>query len=106
EFDKALVTSNRIITLYPNLPVGYNIRGGAELGLGQTKKAEASFRTALEKKSDYTEARRNLAQVLIATNRIPEGERELKQLLEYNKRDGRALTLLAVTAARRGDATA
>lgn len=106
EFDKALATSNRIVRLYPDLPVGYNIRGGAELGLGEVKKAEASFRTALQKKSDYVEARRNLAQVLISTNRIAEGERELKTLLEANKQDGRALSLLAATAARRGDATA
>ena len=105
QFDKALATSGRIVKLYPDIPVGYNIQGGAQLGLNEIKKAEASFRMALTKKPDYIEARRNLAQVLAATGRHAEAERELKTIIESNKRDVRALTLLASLAARRGDAT-
>lgn len=106
QFDKAIATSNRIIAIYPDIPVGYNIRGGALLGLADTKKAEASFRMALQKKPDYIEARRNLAQVLIANKRLAEAERELKTILETNKRDSRALVLLASLAERRGDSSA
>lgn len=105
QYDKALVTSNRIIKLYPDIPIGYNIRGGAELGKGDLKKAEASFRSAIEKKPDYIEARRNLAQVLIATKRSAEAERELKAVLETSKKDVRALTLLAGLSAQKGDST-
>jgi putative PEP-CTERM system TPR-repeat lipoprotein len=106
EYDKAMVTANRIVKLYPDLPVGYNIRGGAELGKGDLKRAEASFRAALARKADYVEARRNLSQVLLVTGRAADAERELKTIIETNKRDVRALMLLANIAGRNSDMTA
>ncbi len=106
DYKAALVTTNRIVKLYPDMPVGYNIRGGAELGAGDRKKAEASFRAALAKKPDYAEARRNLAQVLVATGKFAEAERELKLILETDKQDAAALAALADLAGQQGKTNA
>lgn len=102
KFKDALTTSNRIIEKYPDLPMGYNLRGAAALGLNNAKAAEANFRLAIQKKPEFTEARRNLAQILVATGRYSEAKRELGFILERNKQDARAMQALAQIAAREG----
>ena len=33
----SIATSGRIVKLYPDIPVGYNIQGGAQLGLNEDR---------------------------------------------------------------------
>ncbi|MCA3255522.1 MAG: PEP-CTERM system TPR-repeat protein PrsT, partial [Alphaproteobacteria bacterium] len=102
KFREALAASNQIVTAYPQLPIGFNMRGAAMLGLGDIKAAEANFRTAIAKKPDFAEARRNLAQLLAATNRVPAARKELLTILETNRNDVRAMAALAEISRQSG----
>ncbi len=101
-YDQALATSNKIIKQYPELPMGYNLRGAAALGLNNSKVAEANFRLALQKKPDFQEARRNLAQLMVSSGRNAEARQELLKSLEVNKNDTRAMFGLARLSAAEG----
>ncbi|MEM8825334.1 MAG: XrtA/PEP-CTERM system TPR-repeat protein PrsT, partial [Pseudomonadota bacterium] len=103
EFQEALTASNKIAEEYPDLPIGYNLRGGALLGLGERDEAEAAFRAALERKSDYVEARRNLAQLLIAKGDARAAKAELRKVVSTKSDDLRALMALAELAGIEGD---
>lgn len=98
-YKQALTSANNIVKAYPQLPMGYNMRGAAQLGLNDSKGAEASFREALAKKPDYHEARRNLAQLLVATKRVDEGRRELQKVVDADPQNGRAMFGLSRIAA-------
>ena len=100
---EAKTVSDRIVKAYPDLPIGYNLRGGALLGLNDRDGAEASFRAALQRKEDYPEARRNLAQLLIAKGDEREAKTQLRRVVSDNSGDTRALMMLAQLAAREGD---
>ncbi len=103
KYKEALATANQIVTTYPTLPVGYNMRGAAMLGLGDPKGAEANFRAALVKKPGFIEARRNLAQLLLSTGRAPEAKKQLLQVLTTNRNDTRAMATLAEIARAQGN---
>lgn len=103
KYREALATTNRLVAVQPNAPVGYNMRGAALLGLGDRKAAEANFRTALQKDPKFTEARRNLAQVLIATGRRAEAKRELQTMVDNDAKDVRAMMALASLAETGGN---
>lgn len=105
KYKDALATANQIIATYPTLPVGYNMRGAAMLGLGDTKGAEASFREALVKKPGFIEARRNLAQLLLTTGRAAEAKKQLLQVLTTNRNDTRTMATLAEIARAQGNTT-
>lgn len=98
----ALGLTNRLVKAYPNSPIGYNMRGTALLGLNDRKAAEANFRAAIAKKPDFVEARRNLAQLLIATGRVGAGQQELLRILEIDRNNTRAMIGLAQVAAVQG----
>ena len=102
KYKEAAASAEQIIKNYPNQPIGYNLRGAAQLGMNDNKSAEASFRAALAKKPDFAEARRNLAQVLIATGRPAEGRKQLLQVLTTNRSDTAAMAALAEVARVRG----
>ncbi len=101
-YNQALATSNKIIKQYPELPMGYNLRGAAALGLDNLKVAEANFRLALQKKPGFQEARRNLAQLLVAAGRNAEARQELLKSLEFDKNDTRSMFGLARLSAAEG----
>lgn len=100
DYRASLATADRAVAAYPNLPIGYNLRGTALLGLGDLKRAEAEFRAAMAKDSKFLDARRNLAQVLIATNRSDASKAELQGLVGSNPTDVRSLEMLADIAGR------
>jgi putative PEP-CTERM system TPR-repeat lipoprotein len=102
KFKEAFATASRMVTANPKNPAGYNMRGAAALGLGNSKGAEANFRLALQQDPKFSEARRNLAQLLIATNREAEGQRELTAILAANGKDARAMVALAELARNQG----
>ncbi|MGB7404652.1 MAG: XrtA/PEP-CTERM system TPR-repeat protein PrsT [Pacificimonas sp.] len=103
DFRQALRTSTQIAKAHPELPMGYNLRGGAFLGLGERDKAEAAFRAALKRKPDYPEARRNLAQLLIAKGDARAAKSELRKVVQDNPDDVRALSTLGELAGIEGD---
>ena len=103
DFRAAGLTAERIVKAHPQLPIGYNLRGAAQLGLRNTKAAEANFRTALQRKPDYADARRSLAQLLLVTNRVEEGRKELGVLIQQQPNDVRTMMLLAGVAASRNN---
>ncbi len=95
KYKEALATADQIVAAYPALPVGFNMRGAAQLGMNDSKAAEASFRQALVKKPNFIEARRNLAQLLSTTGRREEAKKQLLQVLTINRNDTTAMTALA-----------
>jgi len=103
KYREALATTNRLVAVQPNSPIGYNMRGAALLALGDRKAAEANFRTALQKQPKFDEARRNLAQVMLATGRRAEAKRELQTIIDNDPKDVRAMMALAAVAERAGD---
>nr|WP_281277533.1 tetratricopeptide repeat protein [Hankyongella ginsenosidimutans] len=94
-FKVAEASAKRLIATYPKLPIGYNMLGAAYLGLNNLKFAEANFRKSLEMKPDYHEARRNLAQLLVAQKRFDEARRELLRVLDTDR--GNLRTMLALS---------
>lgn len=94
-FKVAQQSAQRLVTTYPKLPIAYNMLGAAYLGLNNLKVAEGNFRKALDLKADYHEARRNLAQLLVAQRRFPEAKRELLRVLDTDR--GNVKTMLALS---------
>lgn len=103
DFQAADRAAQRLVRSHPDLPIGYNLRGGALLGLNNRDAAEAAFREALERDEDYAEARRNLAQVLIADGNVRAAKEELRTVIANNRSDVRALMTLAELSGREGD---
>ncbi len=103
KYPAALASASKLIALKPDLPIGYNMRGAAYLGLKNPKAAEADFRTALAKDPKFNEARRNLAQMLIVGNRPAEAKKQLLQIVNTDAKDGRAMIMLAAVAQRAGN---
>lgn len=103
KYREALGSANQIVKAYPKLPLGYNMRGAALLGMKDHKGAEAGFREALARKADYHEARRNLAQLLAATGRRNEAQRELLRILDQDRDDVRAMIGLSQLALANGN---
>ncbi len=101
QFKEGESSAERIIKAYPKLPIGYNLRGAARLAQRNLAGAEADFRAALVQKADYADARRNLAQLLVLTNRPDEARREAQALLAQNPKDVRAMMLMADLAGLR-----
>ena len=101
-YREALGLTNRLVKAHPDSPIGYNMRGAALLGLNNRKAAEANFRAAVSKKPDFVEARRNLAQLMLATGRVDAGQQELLRVLEIDRDDPRAMIGLAQFAAIEG----
>lgn len=100
DYRGSLATADRLVAAYPDNPLGYNLRGTAALGLGDAKRAEAEFRAATAKDPKFLDARRNLAQLFIQTNREVAGKRELQAIVATNPNDTRSLLLLADAAGR------
>lgn len=95
QFQEGQASANRIVRAFPKLPIGYNLRGAARLAQRDLQGAEADFRAALAQKADYADARRNLAQLLMLTNRAEEARREAQTLIAQNPKDVRAMLLMA-----------
>lgn len=95
KYKDALGSADQIVAAYPNLPVGYNMRGAALLGMNDSKGAEANFRLALVKKPAFVEGRRNLAQLLATTGRPEEAKKQLLMVLTANRNDTTSMTALA-----------
>ncbi len=98
DYRAAAVTAERLIAAHPDLPVSYNLHGTAALGMGDTKRAEADFRAALAKDPKFLDARRNLAQLFLVTNRADAGKAELRSIVAGEPSDVRSLMLLADVA--------
>ncbi len=103
EFSGALESADRIVKAYPDMPVGYNLRGGALIGEGKMKEAKAAFREAIKRQSDYPEARRNLAQLLIAEGDARGAKEQLRMVVRNDGKDVRALMVLGELAGIEGD---
>lgn len=102
KYQEALAASNRLIKASPKMPAAYNLRAAALLGMRDVKGAEANFRQALQIDPNYGEARRNLAQLFLATNRIDQGRQELEALTAKNSNDAASFGLLAAIAGSKG----
>lgn len=96
--------AHKMVGYYPNQAQGYNLRGAAALALDNRKGAEANFRIALQKQPDFTDARHNLARLLMQNKRGAEARDVLLGGLEQNRNDHRAMMLLAALAAQQGRA--
>jgi putative PEP-CTERM system TPR-repeat lipoprotein len=103
QFKEGQASADRIVKAYPKLPIGYNLRGAARLAQRDVAGAEADFRAALAQKGDYADARRNLAQLLMLTNRADEARREAQALIAQNPKDVRAMLLMADLAGMRNN---
>jgi putative PEP-CTERM system TPR-repeat lipoprotein len=103
DYAAALKSADRIVKAHPQLPMGFNMRGAAMLGLRNLKGAEANFRAAIQKKPDFVEARRNLGLLLAATGRPAAGRQELLRVVEIRPDDVSAMTALARMAAGAGN---
>lgn len=102
QYAASRATASRIVAAYPNLAVGYNLRGTAALGANDTKAAEADFRAAVAKDPKFLDAQRNLAQLFLVTNRADAGQAQLRSIVANNPNDARTLLLLADLAGRSG----
>lgn len=100
DYAAARATATRIVAAYPNLAVGYHLRGTAALGANDAKHAEADFRVAIAKDAKFLDPQRYLAQLLIATNRAAAGEAQLRAIIANNPGDVRTMLLLADVAGR------
>ncbi|MGB3723219.1 MAG: XrtA/PEP-CTERM system TPR-repeat protein PrsT, partial [Pacificimonas sp.] len=103
DFKGALASADKVVKAYPDLPVGYNLRGGALIGNAKPKEAKAAFREALKRKDDYPEARRNLAQLMIAEGDARGAKAELRKVVRNNGEDVRALMVLGELSGIEGD---
>lgn len=95
KFDVAQKSAERLVKTYPKLPIGYNMLGAAYLGQSQIEKAEANFRKSLDLKPDYHEARRNLAQLLVAKREFQPAKRELLKVLETDRTNLKTMLALS-----------
>ena len=103
KFADALSASSKLVAARPQLPIGYNMRGAAYLGLRNPKAAESDFRMAIAKDPKFNEARRNLGQLLLTAGRTAEAKKELLQIVNNDSRDARAMILLSAIAQRAGN---
>jgi cellulose synthase operon protein C len=97
-FKSALTSSQRFVRAYPKLPLAYNMLGAAYLGNNNAAEAEKNFKIALEQKSDYHEARRNLANLYRVTGRYDQAKRELQTVLSTDRSNVRTMLALAQVA--------
>lgn len=102
DFKAGLASAQRLTQYYPDLPVAYNMLGAAYLGNGNYALAEKNFKISLDKKADYHEARRNLAQLYAVQKRYDEARRELQKVLETDRGNVRAMLALADVAQLQG----
>jgi cellulose synthase operon protein C len=102
QYRAAATTSAKIIKTYPNLPLGYNMMGAAQLGLRNPKGAEANFKAALAKQPTYHEARRNLAQLYVTQKRYREARAAYQTVLEQDRNNIKTLVALADLSAVEG----
>lgn len=102
QFKTAAQTAAKIIKQYPDLPLGYNMMGAAQLGLKNTKGAETNFKAALQKQPTYHEARRNLAQLYTAQKRYDLARASYQAVLEQDRNNVKTLAAMASLAAVQG----
>lgn len=98
DFKSALLSADRLVKAHPDLAIGYNLRGAAFLGQNKLKEAESNFRAAVQKNPNYHEARRNLAQLLVADGRLVDARRELMRALEADGQNAKTLMALSDVA--------
>jgi tetratricopeptide (TPR) repeat protein len=84
----------------PDNPVPLNIMGAAHVGKGDLAKAREMFGEAVRKKSDFTVARVNLAQLDLREGRIDDAKKGYADILKYDTRSAAALMGLANLALR------
>jgi cellulose synthase operon protein C len=103
-FKSGLANAQKLVATYPNLPVGYNMLAAANLGSGDLKSAEKNFLSAVAKKPDYHEARRNLAQLYIVSKppRFEDARRELNKVLASDRNNVKTMLLLGDVARLQG----
>jgi len=64
EFENALVSINKIIIDFPNVPILYNISGACNSAIGSIESAVNSFKKAISLNPNYAEAHYNLGVAL------------------------------------------
>lgn len=99
-YDDALQSAQRLVEAQPERPLGHNMVGAAQLGLGNLKEARTNFEKAIEIDSEYKEARRNLAQLDIAEENYDDARRHYLRILEVDRDDVKTLQALAQLADR------
>ena len=100
QYDEALVAASRLQQAMPDNPVPLNIMGAAHVGKGDLAKAREMFGEAVRKKSDFTVARVNLAQLDLREGRIDDAKKGYADILKYDTRSAAALMGLANLALR------
>lgn len=101
-YPAARATAGRIVAAYPNLAVGYNLRGVGALAGGDMKNAEANFRTAIAKDPKFVDAQRGLAQTFVVSGRVEAGKAQLAAIAANDPRDVQTLQMLADVAGGQG----
>jgi type IV pilus assembly protein PilF len=104
-FQQALQDIQKIESLDSNDPELYLIKGLIYFGLRDYDSAEASYKKALEIKSDYSEARYNLCGLYLKLDKLDSAIEQCKKAsadVLYRSRD-KALTSLGVAYYKKGD---
>lgn len=84
DFEKALVSYRRAVTLEPHLAEAHFALGLAHSRLGRHQKALEAYQEALRQKPDYAEAHSNLGGTYAKLGRHREAQEACRQALRYN----------------------
>lgn len=102
----ARAMADRAVALAPNDSGAWNLKASvAHLG-GDVQTALSAYGKALSLNPDFMEARVARAGLLLDVNRRQEADEDIKALEKFTAVDPRAAYLVALSAARRGDAEA
>jgi Flp pilus assembly protein TadD len=98
-FEKATVT-------YPQYDAAYDNLGVTYMQLGQTGKARAAFKRAVQLNDKNADAERNYARLLLTSQEYQDAIDALKKALTVQPGDPASLTLLAIAQLQTGDSDA
>jgi tetratricopeptide (TPR) repeat protein len=94
-WEDARASFQAAIHLYPDYDMAYNGLGLADVRLDDKPAARVALAKAIELNSQYADANRNLARILISENKYPEALVLLKHSLETEPQNAWALTYAA-----------
>lgn len=95
---KALQAAKAAMRKMPRSPFPHNLAGLAATSMGKHLEAAKHFQAAAKADPNFVEARRNLAQALIAEDRIEQATAVLKSILAKNPTDAGSHYMLAQCA--------
>jgi tetratricopeptide (TPR) repeat protein len=109
QFDKALISFNRAVELFPEYFQAITQRGHLRVSMGQFAEAEKDFTSALELNPQYEPALRGMGICRIREGKYADALRDLEQAVTLEQRDSSAYLFLGfanVSLDRRAEARA